>query len=113
LEANQLAHAQAAGVEQLQHGAVAHANGGVHIGRVQQGLDLRLAQRLGHPQRLLGRLQLERGVGAEQVLAQGPAEKALKYRQAPVGRARFGGVVAGCKKLLQLRLVAGDQRLTV
>ena len=55
-EVHQLAHAQAAGVHQLEHGAVAHAQGGGHVRRAQQRFDLRLAQAFGHAQRLLGRL---------------------------------------------------------
>jgi hypothetical protein len=63
LERDQLAHAQAAGVHQLQHGAVAQAQRRVHVGRVQQRLHLRLAQRLGHAQRLARGQQAQRGVG--------------------------------------------------
>ena len=55
-QAHQLAHAQAAGVHQLQHGAVAQAQRRFGVGRGQQGLDLEFAQCLGHAQGLLGRL---------------------------------------------------------
>jgi hypothetical protein len=63
LERDQLAHAQAAGVHQLQHGAVAQAQRRIHVGRAQQQFHLRLRQCLGHAQRLAGRLQLHRRVG--------------------------------------------------
>ena len=52
LQRDQLAHAQAARVHQLEHRAVAQAQRRVDVGRGEQRLDLRLAQRLGHAQRL-------------------------------------------------------------
>ncbi len=86
LERDQFAHAQTARVHQLQHGAVAQAQRRVFVGRVQQRLHLRLAQRLGHTQRLARRGQPQRRVGGDEALAQRPAEVAAKHREAPVGR---------------------------
>jgi hypothetical protein len=66
--------------------SIAKAERGVFVGRVQQRLDLRFAQGLGHAQWLFGRQQAQRGVGGDQPLAQGPAKVALEDGQAPVGR---------------------------
>ena len=95
LQTDQFADAQAAGVHQLQHGAVAQPQRLRHVGRRQQRLHLRLAQRLWNAQRLPGRLQLQGRVGADDPLAQGPPEVALEHRQPPVGRGRAGLAVAG------------------
>ena len=46
-QADQLAHAQAGGVHQLEHRAVAQAGGRIDVGRGQQRLDLAFRQRLG------------------------------------------------------------------
>jgi hypothetical protein len=76
---------QAAGVQHLQHGAIALAERCVHVRRLQQRLDLRLAQGLGYTQRLAGRLQAERGIGIDQPLAQSPAEVTLEDGETAVG----------------------------
>ena len=52
LQADQLADAQPARVDQLEHGAVAQAERPLDVGRGEQRLDLRLAERLRHAQRL-------------------------------------------------------------
>ena len=109
LQADQLAHPQAAGVHQLQHGAVAHAQIGVAGGRGQQGLDLGFRHALGHAQRLLGRQDAQGRVSAEVVFAQTPAVKALEHRQAPVGCAGAGVVVAVGKVGLQMGLLHTQQ----
>src|SRR5207247_5193583 len=84
LQADQFADAQAARVHQLEHRAVAQSERRVDIGRAKQCLDLRFAQALRHAQRLLGRQQPQRRVGARAVLAHGPAEVALEVGPPPV-----------------------------
>src|SRR5436853_316485 len=79
----------------VQHGAVAQAQGRLLVRCVQQGLDLRLRERLGNPQRLPRRGQAQRRVGRDQAFAQGPAEVALEDREAAVGRGRLGLRMAG------------------
>ena len=90
LEPHQLAHPQATGVNQLQHGAITHAQRRVDIGRSQQALDLGFAQTFGHTHGLLGGQELERGIDLNHALTQGPAIKTLEHRQASVGRCGFG-----------------------
>ena len=46
-QVDQFAHAQAGGVHQLEHRAVAQAGGRIDVGRGQQRLDLAFRQRLG------------------------------------------------------------------
>ena len=89
LEPHQFAHAQAAGVKQLQHGAITQPQGGGHIRCGQQGLHLRLAQALGHAQRLPGSLQAQGGILLDAMLAHGPAVVALEHRQPAVGCRRL------------------------
>ena len=108
-QVHQLAHPQAAGVHQLQHGAVAHTHGGGHVGRSQQGFDLRFRQACGHPQRLLGSLEFERGVARNAPLAQCPAEVAFQDRETAVGGGGFGGGVLGRKIGQQIGLGTGQQ----
>ena len=84
-ERDQLAHPQAAGVHQLQHGAVAQAQIGGHIRRTQQSIHLRFAQGFGHTQRLFGGQHAQSGVGLDQAFAQRPPEKALEHREPAVG----------------------------
>ena len=101
-QTHQLADAQAAGVHQLQHGAVAQAQRRFGVGRGQQGFDLEFAQGLGHAHRLLGGLQFDCGVGLHRAFTQRPAEVAFEHRQAAVGRSGFG-----------LRVLAGEKALHI
>jgi hypothetical protein len=103
-KAHQFAHAQPAGVQHFQHRAVAQAQRRVGVGRFQQRLHLRFGQGLGHPQRLLGRLQAQRRVGIDQAFPQRPAEIALEDREAPVRRGRLGHRMARREVAVQVRL---------
>ena len=95
LERHQFAHAQAAGVDEFEHGAVPQPERGFQVWRQQQGLDLGLAQGLG-PARLLARaLELERGVVAAPVLTQRPAEIAPQRGEPAVGRSSLAARETG------------------
>jgi hypothetical protein len=114
LERDQLRDAQAARVHQLQHGAVAQAQGRGIVGRLQQRLDLRLRERPRHAQRLASGLQAHRGVVRDAPLAQRPVEVAPQHREAPVGggSARLGmarGEVAA--QVVLLRRIERQRRL--
>ena len=61
LERDQFRHAQAAGIHQLQHGAVAQAQGLPRSGGAEQGLHMGLRQGFGHPQGLACSLQAQGG----------------------------------------------------
>ena len=102
LQADQFADAQAARVHQLEHRAVAQSERRVDIGRAKQCLDLRFAQALRHAQRLLGRQQPQRRVGAREVLAHGPAEVALEDGQPPVAARRLAAGVARDRVVAQV-----------
>ena len=107
---DQLAHAQAAGVDQLQHRAVAQAERGGHVRRPEQGLDLRFRQRLGHAQRLARGQQLQRRIGGRQVFAQGPAVEALEHAEPPVRGAGTGAGVSFADVAEQVDLGGLHQR---
>ena len=111
LQPDQLAHAQAAGVHQLEHGAVAQAERGVDVGRSEQGLDLRLAQALRHAQRLARAGEPERRVGRHQMLAHGPAEEALPDREAAVRAGRRAARVACQRERAQIGFARLQQRV--
>ena len=68
-QANQFAHAQAAGIHQFQHRAIAQPGRGSGIGRFQQRRYLRLRQRLGQQARQVRRLQQGAGIVAAQAQA--------------------------------------------
>ena len=112
-QAHQLADAQATGVHQLQHGAVAQAQGRLSVRCVQQGLDLEFAQGLGHAQGLLGRLQFQRRVDLHRAFPQRPAEITLEHGQATVGRGGFGVYVLAGEKALHIGLGAAVQRTPI
>ncbi len=106
---DQLTHPQATGVQQLQHGAVAHAQRVAGVGGGQQGLYLGLGEDFGAARGLLGRIQLQGGVGLQHAFAQGPAKEAFEHGQAAVGRGGFGvGVFVG-KVGLDIRLGSRQQ----
>ena len=88
-ERDQFTHPQAAGVHQLDHGAVAHAQGRAQIGREQQSLDLRFGQRGGAAHRLTRGLQFQCRVGADAALTQGPPVIPFEHGEATVGRGGF------------------------
>ena len=113
LEVDQFAHSQAAGVHEFEHGTVAQPERRVGVGRGEQRLDLRLAQRRGHAHGLLGRQQLERRVGAEAVFAHGPAEVALEHGEAPIGAGGTRERMPGDAIAEQVALRGGVQRLAV
>ena len=77
-QADQLGHAQAAGVQHFQHGAVAQAQRRFDIRRIQQQLDILFGEALGQAARQLGRGDLQGGVGGYLVLPQQVAEQALE-----------------------------------
>jgi len=110
LQGHQFTHAQAAGIHQFEHRAVAPAQRCGRVGCGQQRLHLRFAEHLGHAQRLARRQQAQRGVGSEQMLAHGPAEVAPEHGQAAVGRRRAGAGVAVGHIGQQVGLHAGRQR---
>jgi hypothetical protein len=113
LHLHQLAHPQAAGVHQLQHGAVALAQRRARVGRGQQGLHLRFRQRLGHPKRLLGSFEPQGRVGHHQLLAQSPAKVAPQHRQTPVGGGGAGLCMALGEVALNIDLLGLQQRCRV
>jgi hypothetical protein len=57
--------------------------------RRQQGLDLRFAECLGKPRRLLGRVQIHARIVWRMPLAHRPAVEAPQHGQAPIGRGRL------------------------
>ncbi|OPZ58380.1 MAG: hypothetical protein BWY87_01480 [Deltaproteobacteria bacterium ADurb.Bin510] len=90
-EAHQLADAQAAGVEHLEHGLVAQAQRRDGVGRLEQTLDLLAAQHGRQVGRALGCNQLARGVRLDQALVQQEAVEVLDGREPAVDR---GGLEA-------------------
>jgi hypothetical protein len=113
LQCHQLADAQAAGVHQFDHRSVAQAQRRAGVGRGQQGLDLRLAERLGHAQGLARGLQLECRVGVDQALAQRPAAEALEHAQPPVGGGGARGGMALGHVGQQVRFACGLETAAV
>ena len=111
LQRHQLGHAQAAGIHQLEHCAVAQPQRRVQVGRFEQRLNLGLAQQLGHAQRLARILQAQARVLADALLAQGPAEIALENAQPPVrtGAAAAGMAGAGIAEQVQLSALVERQ----
>ncbi len=107
---HQLAHAQAAGIHQLQHGAVTQAQRRIDIGRPEQCLHLRLRQRMRHARRLPGRQHACRGIGGNALLAQRPVVVAAQHRQPPVGRTGLGLLHPHREIALQLQLARSIQR---
>jgi len=110
LERHQLAHPQATGVHQLEHGAVAQAELGARIRRLQQGLNLGFAERFGHAQGLAGCQQAQARVHRQALLAQRPLKIATEDRETAVGRGGFGLCVTFCKISLQMALFGLVQR---
>jgi hypothetical protein len=88
LERDQLRHAQAAGIHQLQHGAVAQAQRVAQVGALSRRLHLGLRQGLGHAQGW--RAACRRSVGSgDAALAQSPvkvARSTVRRRLAEVAR---------------------------
>jgi hypothetical protein len=74
-EADELGDPQPGGVEHLEHGPVPVAEGVAGIGRIEQRLDLVLAQRLRQRPADLRHRDLRGGVLARTALAHEPAEK--------------------------------------
>ena len=99
---HQLAHPQAAGIEQLQHGAVTQAEGRGGVGRVQQRLHLRLGQRAGHPQRLARGLQALCRVKLQPAFALRPTEIPAQDSEPAVGGGGAGYCVPGGEIGLQI-----------
>ena len=109
LERDQFRHAQAAGIHQLQHGAVAQAQGVAQVRGAEQGLHMGLRQGFGHPQGLACGLQAQRGVLGDAAFAQGPVKVPAQHRQAPVGRGGPRLRMAGGKVAAQVHFGCGVQ----
>jgi hypothetical protein len=112
-DADQLGNAQAGGVEQFEHGAVAQAERGLHVGCAEQVFHLLFRQGLGEA---LGRRRLvdvEQRITLQPALVQQPAVAAAQRRhQAPLaGRldAAGAGVQVG-EVGVDRRLVGADYR---
>jgi hypothetical protein len=97
LETDQLGHAQARGVQGLQHCAVAQAQRRLGIGCFEQRLDLRLGKILGQPARKLRRLYAQRRIG-DRSLRGLEAVEAAQRRESPVDRADLRLVAELCGK---------------
>ncbi len=80
-QADELAHAQARGVEQLEHRAVAQAERRVDIGRADQRLDLRFGQRLRQRPRQLRRVEQQGRISIDRAEPLLHAEEVPQRRQ--------------------------------
>ncbi len=89
LQVHELRNAQTARIHELEHGAVAHAERGFDIGRLEQRLDLGFAQCRGHAHGLLGREQAKRRIHGHEMLAQGPRKEAPEHGQPSIRRTRL------------------------
>ena len=109
-QTDQFAHAQAGGVHQFQHRAVAQADGAGHVGCRQQGLDVALAQRLGQRARQLRRIeQRGRVVGALAAPHAQGEERAQRRQQAGVAARRIALPRAPGKVVEQHRAIRAGQ----
>ena len=108
LQAHQFAHAQAAGIQQLQHRPIPQAQRGGGIGRGQQLLHLCLTEHMGHAGRALGGQQQHAGIVLQALLLQGPVVIAAQNTQTPVAGSGLGplGRTLGLPGLQILRLCA-------
>ncbi len=74
-QVDQLTDAQAGGIHQLEHGAVAQAERRVDVGAGQQRVDLAFGERLGQQAGQLGRIEQRAGVVAAFAAADGIGEE--------------------------------------
>ena len=109
LQRDQLADPQAAGVHEFEHAAVAQTQRRIHVGRTQQRLNLSFAEHLGHAQCPARGQQLERGVGVDQPLAQGPAKVALEHGEPAVAAAGLAAGMSSQRMFAQVALGARVQ----
>lgn len=120
-QVHQLTHAQAAGIHDLQHGAVAQAQGASGVGGIKQSLDLRLGERARQPLTETRGVQARAGVIGTLPFAVQPSVKlsqagqpsrlgagAVLHRllREPLLQIQFGGTRQGRRGRLQ---VASDQ----
>ena len=101
-QAGELAHAQAAAVEHLEHGVVAQARGREREGLVEQAAHLRHREGLWQALGALGQRHAADGVGVCDALAHAKAVEALGCGHVAVGAA--GGIAA----LDEVAQVVGD-----
>ncbi len=87
-QVDQLAHTQARGVHQFQHGAIAQARRCVKVRRSQQGLDLTFGQGLWQRAWQVRRVDQGGGVVAARAIAQAQSVERTQGRQQPRRAAR-------------------------
>src|SRR5258706_2028773 len=85
LQPDQLRHAQARGVEQLEHRPVAQAEPRGDVRRAEERFHVGFGERLGKARYALGRIEPERRIGAEAPLAHAILIEALERRHQPGG----------------------------
>ena len=106
-EADKFGDAKSGGVENVEHGVVAKADGGPVVGLGEKALDLFEAKVAGERAADLGRFEIERWIDGDEVLRSGKAKEVAQRDQMARDRAAFKLLAEQAGEEIH-QVVAGD-----